>query len=306
MARVDAAHARNDAPPIWVVEDHNSKLYLYGTVHLLPTDLDWQKDDMKTVFDQAGTVFFELDSSPEAQVNTVMIMQQLGQQTGGRRISQRLDPYQLKLLEAVSHNGNIPIATLDSMAPWLASEFLTIAAAQQSGLTAELSADETLKNRAARQQKNVIYLDDAETQIRASADLPEYVQLDIFVETMERYNGLGNELTEISKSWAKGDIEALEISGASALKDRAPELYDTLIVERNKNWVKKFLPFLEDSGTGFAAIGIGHLLGEDSIQKMLRDQGYDVRRYLAFQGEDVLKASSLDSINPLADEDSQP
>jgi len=212
-ARVDAAHDRNDAPPIWVVKDHNTELYLFGTVHLLPNELDWQKDDMKAVFDEAGTVFFELDSSPEALLETVLIMQQLGQQTKGRTISQKLDSYQLKLLEAVSHNGDIPIASLDSMTPWLASEFLTIAAADKAGLKADLSADEALKNRASRQKKNIVYLDDAETQIRASADLPSYVQMEMFIESMERFNSMGTELTNIANSWAKGDIDGLNRTG---------------------------------------------------------------------------------------------
>lgn len=297
QSKLDAAHERNDAPPIWVVEDHDSKLYLFGTVHLLPTDVGWQKPDMQDVFDASGTIFFELDNSGQASLDIVVLTQQLGMQAGGNRLSERLDPYQLKLLEAVSHNSDLPIAVLDTMKPWLASEMLTITAAQTAELSADLSPDEALKNRASRQKKNVIYLDDAETQIRASADLPEYVQLDLLVETMERFNDLGNQLSSIADSWVRGDLAALRAVGASSIKDRSPELYQSLIVTRNENWTQQFLKFLEDSGTGFAAVGMGHLLGEDSLQKMLRDQGYIVSRYYAFQGEQVIKPATLNSVN---------
>jgi len=296
--RVADAHDRNDAPPIWVVEDYNSKLYLFGTIHLLPSDLDWQKDDMTKVFDGSGTVFFELDSEGQAGVDVVLLTQELGQYKGGERLSKSLDSYQLKLLEAVSHNGDIPIATLESMKPWLASELLTISAASNAGLSGTLSADETLKNRAKRLKKNVVFLDSAESQIRASSDLPDYVQMDIFVETMERFNGIGDELKTIANSWAKGDVKALRTQGASALKDRSPELYNSLILQRNRNWTNTFMKFMEESGDGFAAVGVGHLLGDDSVQNMLRDQGYDVSRYFAFQGEDLIKAAPLGSINP--------
>ncbi len=296
--RVAEAHERNDAPPIWVVEDYNSKLYLFGTVHLLPSDLDWQKDDMKDVFDKSGTVFFELDSEGQAGVDIVLLTQELGQYKGGARLSETLDSYQLKLLEAVSYNGDVPLATLESMKPWLASELLTISAAANAGLSGSLSADEALKSRAKRLKKNVIFLDSAESQIRASSDLPDYVQMDLFVETMERFNTIGDELETIAKSWAKGDIKALKTQGASALKDRSPELYNSLILQRNRNWTQTFMKFLDESGDGFAAVGVGHLLGEDSVQNMLRDQGYDVSRYFAFQGEDLIKAAPLGSINP--------
>jgi len=50
---------------------------------------------------------------------------------------------------------------------------------------------------------------------------------------------------------------------------------------------------MEGSGTGFAAVGTSHLLGEDSLIEMLREQGYTVARYYAFQGEDV-----INPINP--------
>lgn len=301
--RVAEAHQRNDAPPIWVVEDYNSKLYLFGTVHLLPSDMNWQKDDMTDVFDQAGTVFFELDSEGQAGIDIVLLTQKLGQYTGGGRLSEELDSYQLKLLEAVSHNGQIAMGTLDSMKPWLASELLTIAAANDAGLTGELSADAALKNRAKRQQKNVLFLDSAEEQIRASSDLPGYVQMELFVETMERFNGIGEELETIAKSWAKGDLKALKTQGASALKDRSPELYNSLILKRNRNWTNTLMKFMDESGTGFAAVGVGHLLGEDSVQNMLRDQGYTVSRYFAFKGEDLIKASPLGSIDPTKTED---
>ena len=50
---------------------------------------------------------------------------------------------------------------------------------------------------------------------------------------------------------------------------------------------------MEDSGTGFVAVGASHLLGKDSLIEMLREQGYQVSRYYAFQGENV-----INPINP--------
>ncbi len=301
--RVADAKARNDGPPIWVVEDYDSKLYLYGTVHLLPSDLDWQKNDMKDVFDESGTVFFELDTSGQAGIDIVVLTQSLGQYQGGRRLSDGFDSYQIKLLEAVSHNGKIPLGVLQTMKPWLAGEMITMAAAQDAGLTAELSADEALKNRAERLQKNVIYLDDAETQIRASADLPRYAQLNLLVETMEKYNSIGSDLVQIAEKWAEGNERELRDMMGTTMKDRSPELYEALIVKRNQNWTEQMTRFMEDSGTGFAAVGLSHLLGEDSVQNMLRDQGYNVSRYFAFKGEPVIKATPLGEVNPGAAED---
>ena len=292
-AKVDAARERNDAPAIWRVQDFDSTLYLFGTVHLLPDNLDWQKDDMRAAFKESGTIFFEVDTGSEGQIQATVLTTSLGMRQDGLRLSDGLDSYQLKLLDAAAHNGDLTLAALDSMKPWLASEFLTVAAAANAGLSPELSADDALKSRARREQKNIIYLETIEDQIRVSADQPLSIQMALLMETLEGFNSLGDDLTTIAKSWAVGGTAYLTREVVAPLKSKSPIFYDALITQRNKKWTPQLTRFMEGSGTGFAAVGTSHLLGEDSLVEMLREQGYDVSRYYAFQGEDVIKA-----INP--------
>lgn len=291
--KVDAARERNDGPAIWVAKDFDSTLYLYGTVHLLPDDLDWQKDDMRAAFKEAGTVFFEVDSGTDAKAEATVLATSLGMRKDGLRLSDSLDSYQLKLLDAAAHNGKLSLAALDSMKPWLASEFLTVAAASNVGLSPELSADEALKSRAKREQKNIIYLETIEDQIRVSSDQPDFVQIIMLTETLEGFNSLGADLQSIVQSWAVGRTDYLTREMVQALKDKSPDFYNALLRDRNRKWVKPLTRWMEDSGTGFVAVGASHLLGEDSLIEMLREQGYQVSRYYAFQGENV-----INPINP--------
>lgn len=291
--KVNAARERNDGPAIWRVEDFNSTLYLYGTVHLLPSDLDWQKDDMRGAFKEAGTIFFEVDTGTDGQIQAAVLTTSLGMRQDGLRLSDNLDSYQLKLLDAAAHNGKLSIAALDSMKPWLASEFLTVAAATNAGLSPELSADDALKSRARREQKNIIYLETIEDQIRVSADQPQSLQLSLLTETLEGFSSLGDDLISVAKAWAVGGTDYLTREMVVPMKSKSPIFYDALITQRNQKWTAEFVKFMEGSGTGFAAVGTSHLLGDDSVIEMLRDQGYEVSRYYAFQGDDV-----INPINP--------
>lgn len=297
-ARVAEARARNDGPAIWVAKDYDSTLYLFGTVHLLPDDLSWQKEDMRQAFSEAGTVFFEVDTGEAGQLEAAVLTNKLGLRSDGLRLSDKLDNFQLNLLEAASNNGDIPLAALDSMYPWLAAEFLTLSAAQQQGLKPELSADEALKSRAARQGKNVIYLETMESAIRASADLPGFVQAELLTETLENFNTLGPELSRISDAWALGRTEYLTTELIQPMRERSPEIFNALLRDRNKDWVKTLARFMDDSGTGFVAVGTAHLLGEDSLLDELREQGYDVRRYYAFQGDNVINTTDAVILRP--------
>ena len=286
--RVQDARARNDAPAIWVAKDTDSTLYLFGTVHLLPDDLVWQREDMRQAFDGAGTIFFEVDTGSSGQIDATILTTRLGLRNDGLRLSSRLDNYQRNLMEAAANNGGLTIAALDGMQPWLASEYLMLAAAQNVGLSADLSADEALKSRATREGKNVIYLESVETQIRASADLSEDVQLNILTETLEQFNSLGEDATEIAEQWSIGGTEFLTEKLILPMKARSPLVFDRLLQDRDKAWAAQLSRFMDDSGTGFVAVGTAHLLGEDSLLSELREQGYSVQRYHAFKGEPVI------------------
>ena len=296
--RVKDARARNDGPAIWVVKDFDSTLYLYGTVHLLPDDLTWQREDMREAFSKAGTIFFEVDTGQKGQVEATVLTTRLGLRNDGTRLSDRLDNYQLNLMEAAANNGDLTIAALDGMQPWLAAEYLMFAAAQNAGLSADLSADEALKSRAGREGKNVIYLESLETQIRASADLPEDIQVDILTETLEQFNSLGQDATEIADQWSAGGTDFLTDNLIRPMKARSPEVFNSLLRDRNRAWSKKLSRFMDDSGTGFVAVGTAHLLGEDSLLSDLRDQGYLVQRHYAFKGENVIDTVDATILRP--------
>ena len=296
--KVAEARARNDGPALWVAKDYDSTVYLFGTVHLLPNDLSWLKDDIKIAFDTAGTVYFEVDTGTQGQIQASVLTQSLGMRSDGSRLSDMLDSYQLKLLDAAAHNGKLSLAALDSMHPWLASEFLTVAAATNAGLSPDISADEALKSRAQREQKNIIYLETMEDQIRVSSDQADFVQMKILTNTLEKFNVLGDDLKQIVAAWSVGGTDFLAREVVLKLKDSSTDYYKALLVDRNKAWAKILTRYMEDSGTAFVAVGTGHLLGEDSLINLLRDQGYEVSRYYAFQGENVITPINPTIIRP--------
>jgi len=291
--KVAEARARNDGPAIWVATDYDSTLYLFGTVHLLSDDIAWQKEDMRQAFQDSGTVFFEVNTGSKGKIETAVLVNSLGMRSDGLRLSDGLDNYQLNLLEAAANNGGLTISALDAMKPWLATEFLTFSAAKNAALNPSLAADEALKSRAQRTQKNVIYLETSEDQIRASADLPKFVQDAVLTETLENYNRLGEDMVLIAKSWAIGRTDFLTQELIKPMKARSPEVFNALLRDRNRKWATRLSRFMEDSGTGFVAVGTAHLLGEGSLIDELRKQGYDVRRHYAFKGENVISPNEL-------------
>ena len=47
-------------PPMWVIEDEDSTLYLFGTVHLLDPNTEWRTERVMGALDEATEVWFEV------------------------------------------------------------------------------------------------------------------------------------------------------------------------------------------------------------------------------------------------------
>jgi uncharacterized protein YbaP (TraB family) len=79
----------------------------------------------------------------------------------------------------------------------------------------------------------------------------------------------------LAGAWARGDTATL----AKVLDEgfaEVPQLHARLLVGRNRNWVPKLRAMLGSGKTHFVTVGVGHLVGRDSVVAMLRARGYKV------------------------------
>jgi uncharacterized protein YbaP (TraB family) len=60
------------------------------------------------------------------------------------------------------------------------------------------------------------------------------------------------------------------------LRREAPGAYRTLVVERNRRWADRIAQLLRDDKRIFIVVGVGHLVGPDSVPALLRARGIRV------------------------------
>ena len=81
----------------------------------------------------------------------------------------------------------------------------------------------------------------------------------------------------IIKAWSTGDIEVLESTMLKSFKEY-PVLFKKLIIERNKNWVKKIESFLKNKTNYMVVVGAAHLAGKQGILELLKEKGYSIEQ----------------------------
>ncbi len=276
--KVAKSHARYDAPAMWKVTDKDSTIYLFGTVHLLPEGMKWQKRDMLDAFSQVGTVFFEVPDNDKSRLKETMLTRKYGLYNAGESLRTRLDGADINRLTAAAYNVDIPINNLDNFKPWLVADLLVVAAAEKAGLSSENSADNWFRKKAKTDGKAIKFLDSVETYFEAVAKQPEKVQLKALKYAMTDFESLAQDMKKINSAWKVGRIDSLYTNLLQPAQERAPEIYKALFTDRNAKWAKTLHEFMQGSENAMVVVGIGHLIGEDGLPTRLEDMGYKVER----------------------------
>ena len=89
---------------------------------------------------------------------------------------------------------------------------------------------------------------------------------------------LADELAEgLVKFWKAGDAARLHDLLSRSFKNY-PDLYDRLLIQRNKKWVKEIEGTIRGNKTVFFVVGAGHLVGPESVIDLLEKKGYPVKQ----------------------------
>jgi uncharacterized protein len=289
-APVPAAAPRSEAerpprPAIWLVEDADTKIYLFGTVHVFPASLRWRSPALNRVIAEAQELVME---TPDASAEDMNVAQRIqGPMRLGKsvpileRVSPRARPY----LQQVLASTGQPIEIFNQMTTWGVAFMLTgyqisqAAGDGEDGPVQLSGAEEVLGALFRKSRRPISGVETVEEQINVFASMPLDAQRR-FLESVvvgEEGDESGEpqqpqEATE--ESWVSGNVEGI----AAEMRGMGPDMYQALLTRRNRNWTGWLARRMERPGVVLFAVGAGHLAGPDSVQTMLAARGIQARR----------------------------
>lgn len=277
------AQSEAEAPAIWAMSDEDSTVYLLGTVHILHPDLNWRTPYLDTVLEEVEQVWFEADTlSPEANAQMTTLIPQLGLNTTDTPMTQRLsDEANADLATFAGRLGANPDqlrAALDPYQPWIATIQLAVLQMQAAGYDPASGVEVVLNQRLADQGKTFHYLETVEEQLRFFADMPYETQLANLELSLHEAVENPDMFDDLVGAWAEGDMDRLNEIMNSDMREQTPELYDVILVQRNRNWAPEIAAALDGDEDVLIAVGAGHMPGEEGVIALLQNQGLEVRR----------------------------
>ena len=264
-------------PALWVVKDADTTIYLFGTVHLMPSDASWHDPTLDQAMADSRTLYIELTDDDPANMTALVLRYGMD---ATHPLSSQLSQSEAHRLDLLANKLGVPggMQTLNVMRPWLAALTLAVTPLLKAGLDPEHGVDKQLKAQMSAAGKPVLGLETAEQQIRFLADLPRPVELALLRSTMRDADQGAFRLTELIDAWKAGDVDAIARIGNDDMRRREPRLYQLLLVQRNQVWATKIAAMLQQPGTVFIAVGAAHLAGPDSVQAQLHKLGVEVER----------------------------
>ena len=264
-------------PALWKVADHDTTIYLFGTIHLLPKDTKWRSSAFDKAAAGADTLVVETvidESNPAATMGELL---QLAVSPGLPPIADRVPPEKREALQATIAKSGIPVQMFDKMETWAAAFMLLGVQFRELGLDPGSGVESALKKQFTDSKRSIGQLETNAEQLGFFDRLSEDAQRKFLVAMLDGAANMDSEFNGMLAAWTRGDVKEIAKSFNSDLSDAA-ELRDALLTRRNANWAKWVKGRLDQPGTVLVAVGAGHLAGDHSVQMMLEKQGVEVTR----------------------------
>lgn len=272
-------------PLLWKVSDEDNAVYLLGSFHLLRPDDYPLSADVNHAFAQAETVFFELPPEQMAAPQLAVQMMQAAVRTDGTRLDSELPAATAARLQAwqAANAAGLQAAgftaeRLQMFEPWFVGLVVSLTEMAGQGLDPKLGLDQHFMAAARHAGKRTGGFETAAEQIAFLDGMDREEQRQFVDEALSQAGG--DELQSLHAHWRAGDADAIWSGMGEDMRQRYPDLYRHINVERNDAWLPEIEAMLAQPGSDDTLVVVGalHLLGGDGLVEKLRAKGLAVER----------------------------
>jgi hypothetical protein len=261
---------------LWKVEGPRGNVaYLLGSMHVLTPDFYPLSPTIDKAFEASKTLVEEVDLDELSDPIQMMGALAKAMLTDGRTLDQLIAPATFADVKRRAEKAGLPMMAIQRMKPWLAAITLMAPALQAAGFRAELGVDKHFFDRAKAAGLKRQALETLAYQLDRFDQLSPPLQEAMLKATLEDLDTQMKNVNALAKAWAAGDAKGIEVLLLGAFLE-SPELYDRLLVERNRNWIATVETCLQQNAACFIVVGAAHLVGPHGVPTLLEKKGLKV------------------------------
>jgi uncharacterized protein YbaP (TraB family) len=274
LAVAQAADAKTFA---WKVSGKGGIVYLVGSVHVLSADFYPLNAALESAYKDTDLLVEEVDMAEMLDPSSQMKMLSRGMLPSATPLDKVVSSGTYALLTKRITDLGLPIEPFNLLKPWVVALMLQAVEWQKAGLDPENGLDKHFYDRAKTDSKGVQGLETTDFQISRFDDMPMDQQDRLLAESLKDIDAEKANMTKLMTAWKAGDVPGVERIVLAELKNE-PQLYQRLLVDRNKTWMPKVEALFARRGRALVVVGAAHLVGSDGIVAMLKAKGYTVEQ----------------------------
>jgi len=252
-------------------------IHLLGSVHFLASESFPLAEEIENAYAGSRKVVFETDMDVLHDPAFQTKMTTLGLIPEGHTIQQYVCKRTYSSLKKKAERLGLPMELFDRLKPWLCA--LTIAAmeVQRLGLNPNYGIDNYFFTKARKDGKQILFLESVGDQLRLFTEMSKKQEESFLEQTLEDLEVLETKLSDLIAAWTHGDADRLASLVEIGFKGH-PEIYEKMVVQRNKNWVGQIDALIQQEGNVLVVVGAAHLVGNENVLKLLRSRGYEIKQ----------------------------
>ncbi len=262
---------------LWRVSSKTNSVYILGSIHLLKQS-DYPLDDvLEKAYENSRQLYLEinLDAVDDQKIQQLTI--EKGTYPSVEALKSALSKQTYELTERRLAGLGLNIEQFDRLKPWLLATTISIAELEKLGYDPGHGVDRYFEGKARKDGKKVDGFETAEYQLNLLADLPTRMQEELLLQTLAELDDMESQIAAIVGAWKTGDTAALDDGMLKSFREY-PDLYRTLLINRNKNWLPKIEALIGRNENVMIIVGAAHLTGKDGIIASLKQKGYKVEQ----------------------------
>lgn len=274
-----AAAADSGGHPVtlWMAEGASNTVYLLGSVHLLRKEDHPLPSVIDAAYDDAETLFMELDMDDLDPLATQATINRLGMLDEDQSLRDVMgeDLYADALLAADALD--IPLDMLAQTEPWYAAITVEQLALTRIGFNPLYGIEMHMMTKALQDGKAIQGFESVEQQLEFLDGLSLEAQRDLLMQTLAEGANIQETMDRLIEAWRVGDIGYMEDNLLAEIANY-PELYEAIVADRNRDWTNTIDKLLTDDEDYLVIVGALHLIGEDGVPQLLESRGYSVNQ----------------------------
>jgi uncharacterized protein YbaP (TraB family) len=271
-------------PALWTVHGHKGTAYLFGSVHVLPSGIDWKSQTLLAAMRRSDTFVFEVpfDHHDQDVAEAARIQQEIQDQHGllppGESLRRKLPSVMVPKYDALIANLDISPGYLDRLQPWLAASVLETAQFFRSDASALNGVDVQVYALASNMHKETRGFETFEQQLAILGPEEQRVGIHELGRIIDQAT-TDNEKREYDAmvaAWERGDVVAIRKETDAGFAND-PALRKTMLDDRTARWATALSGSLDtEPRTFFITVGAAHLVGPKGLPELMRKAGYKV------------------------------